>query len=127
VTFFDLHLLAEDRKAIMDMEHALRTWNHYMIATRRRDAEIICAVRKGRLVDVPTGTAGGAGAEIGPADDLLYVYIAKPDGSLQGPVWKHYLRDGLGTPDIPFSNNSMKRSKLPQSRVSPPLPRSPRV
>jgi hypothetical protein len=117
VTFFDLHLLAEDRKAIMDMEHALRTWNHYMIATRRRDAEIICVVRKGRLVDVHTGTAGGAGAEIGPADDLLYVYIAKPDGSLQGPVWKQ----------IPFSNNSMKRSKLPQSGVSPPLPRSPRV
>jgi hypothetical protein len=117
---FNLHLLAEDRKAIMDVENALRTWNRYMITTKRREADVIFIVRKGRLVDVHGGTGGGAGgdprgtsqpkphdevtaslgAEVGPADDLLYVYIVKPDGSLQGPVWKHYLKDGLDTPDI---------------------------
>ena len=104
---FDLHLVAEDRKAIQDVEDALRDWKRYVITTRRDQAELVFVVRKGRSASAQ-GRGGGArargglGAEVGPGDDLLYVYMQTSEHELQGPIWKQYLKDGLDTPGIPL-------------------------
>jgi hypothetical protein len=122
---FDLRLVDEDRKAILDVENALRTWNRYMVTLKRREADLVFVVRKGRIVDVHGSVGGGGGnhpangedsarsgtrpdatgsldAEAGSPDDLLYVYTLHPDGSLQGPIWKQYLKNGLNAPEIPL-------------------------
>jgi hypothetical protein len=110
---FDFRLVDEDRRAIADVENALRDWNRYMVTAKRQEAELVFAVRKGRTVETrgsvgtgggsypPNGgVRGGVGAGVGPTDDLLYVYTVQTDGSLQGPIWKQYLKDGLDAPDI---------------------------
>lgn len=122
---FDLRLVDEDRKAILDVENALRTWNRYMVTLKRWQADLVFVVRKGRIVDVHGSVGGGGGnhpangddsarpgtrpdttgsldAEAGSLDDLLYVYTLHPDGSLQGPIWKQYLKNGLNAPEIPL-------------------------
>jgi hypothetical protein len=48
--FFNPHLLPEDRKAILDVQNALQDWNRYLVTVKRRDAEILVVVRKGRIV-----------------------------------------------------------------------------
>jgi len=141
---FNLHLLADDRKAIMDVENALRAWNRYMITVKRREAELLFVVRKGRIASVHGSFGGGAGnasgypgvpkphtdgtaglgGEVGPADDLLYVYLLSPADNVQGPIWKHYMKDGLDTPEIPlfkqFKDAVESASKLPPSKPSTP-------
>jgi hypothetical protein len=42
------------------------------------------------------------GAEVGPPDDLLYVYILTPKPERQRPIWKQYLKGGLDKPAIPL-------------------------
>jgi hypothetical protein len=49
-----------------------------------------------------TGVNTDVGAQVGSSDDLLEVYVVNPDGSLQGPMWRHYLRDGLEPPEMPL-------------------------
>jgi hypothetical protein len=102
--FFNPHLLSEDRKAIADVQDALRVWNRYVIAVKRREAELLVVVRKDRIASVrgsvggnvgsgpgesgphddrgstqPTAEGGitaGVGAEVGSRDDLFYVYFS---------------------------------------------------
>src|ERR1700730_2916357 len=49
---FNPHLLAEDRQAIMDVQNALRAWNHEVVTLKRQDIELVFIVRKRRTVDV---------------------------------------------------------------------------
>jgi hypothetical protein len=44
----------------------------------------------------------GLEAEGGSPDDFLYVYCINADRSLQGPIWKQYLKNGLNAPAIPL-------------------------
>lgn len=109
---FDLRLLDDDRKAIMDVTNALRDWNRYIITPKRHGADFLFVVRKGRIVDAQASAGGGGGpyphttaglgAEVGSSDDLLYVYLVNSDDSIQGPIWKRFMKDGLDTPDIPL-------------------------
>jgi hypothetical protein len=127
---FNPRLLSEDRKAIVDVQNALRAWNRYTMTVKRREAELLFVVRKGRIVSVNGSVGGnvgsgpgesgphdergstqpkaeggvkvGVGTEIGSPDDLFYVYLVNQDGSLLGPIWKHHQRDGLDSPDIPL-------------------------
>ena len=124
---FDLRLLAEDRRAISDVEDALRDWKRYVVTARRDEAELLFVVRKGRIASAQGGGGIGVGntvpgnqgqgrtnpqtgpeaeasvgAEVGPPDDLLYVYILTPKHERQGPIWKQYLKDGLDKPAIPL-------------------------
>jgi hypothetical protein len=128
--FFNPHLLPEDRKAILDVQNALKDWNRYLVTVKRREAEILVVVRKGRIASVNGsigGNVGGGRSESGPhhelgsnqpkaeggdeagvgpevagRDDLFFVYLGSPDGSLTGPIWIHHQKDGLDTPDIPL-------------------------
>ena len=46
------------------------------------------------------GDKVGAGPEVAGRDDLFFVYLFNPDGSLTGPIWMHHQKDGLDTPDV---------------------------
>ena len=97
----------------------------YILTAKRREAELVFVVRKGNLASVQgrvgvdggsnpkrdkgpsqpnerTGVNVGAGVQGGSPDDLLEVYILNPDGSLQGPMWRHYVKDGLDPPEMPL-------------------------
>jgi hypothetical protein len=146
---FNPYLLPEDRKAILDVENALQDWNRYWVTVKRRDAEILVVVRKGRIVSVNASKGGnvrsgpgengphdelgkaGIGPEVAGRDDLFFVYLAKPDGSLTGPIWIHHQKDGLDTPDIPLfkqfkesidAASKAQTSKAPTSKT--PTPRN---
>jgi hypothetical protein len=54
-------LYPADRQAISDVEDSLRDWNRYSLATRRKDAEVVLVVRKGRLAS----TQAHAGVSVG--------------------------------------------------------------
>ncbi|HEY2823120.1 MAG TPA: hypothetical protein VGJ06_18900 [Candidatus Acidoferrum sp.] len=116
---YSLNLIPEDREAIVNVENALRGWKHYDVTMRRSDAEILFVVRKERIASVKVGgtishgpipgtsdpdTRVGTqlGAEVGPNEDMLYVYLINPDGKKMGPIWKEYLKDGLDRPEMPL-------------------------
>ena len=115
-------LTGEDRKAIADVERAVRSWGRYELVLRRSEAEVVLQVRKGRIADarvgggvsvdqVPThiefppttttqtSTHGDAGAEVGPPDDLLFVYMVS-GGELNAQMWHRTQKDGLNAPDL---------------------------
>jgi hypothetical protein len=118
-----LKLIPEDRQAIGDVEDALRSWNRYNVTFRRSEAELIFVVRKERIASAKVGgtigrstgpgsvpgttetethEAGRVDAEVGPNQDMLYVYLVNPDGKKIGPVWHQYLKDGLDKPEMPL-------------------------
>ena len=71
--FFNPHLLPEDRNAILNVQNAFHDWNRYLITVKRRGAEILVVVRKGRIVSVNGGVAGNVGSgpvESGAHDEL---------------------------------------------------------
>jgi hypothetical protein len=78
-------------------------------------------IRKGRLatanggVHVHVGTSNPApgapsktdadaaplgGAEVGPNEDIFWVYSIDPDGKLTGPIWQKTLKGGLDAPQL---------------------------
>ena len=116
-------LTGEDRKAIADVERAVRSWGRYQLVLRRSEAEVVLQVRKGRIADArvgggvsveqvpthvefpPTTTTqttahGDAGAEVGPPEDLLFVYMVGADGGLNARLWQRTQKDGLNAPDL---------------------------
>ena len=118
-----LKLIPEDRRAIVDVEDALRSWNRYNLTFRRSEAEVLFVVRKERTASAKIGGTIGRGtspgttpgttetethgggrldAEIGPNEDMLYVYLVKPDGTKFGPLWHQFLKDGLDKPEMPL-------------------------
>ena len=123
-------LLPEDRQAISDVQNEIQNWGRYKLAVERHDADLVFVVRKGRIAsvsgmggvgagtnhpqsttpadpsDASTTTGDGAGvgvkSEVGPPNDLLFVYTVKPNGGLMGPIWRNTYKGGLNEPDIPL-------------------------
>src|SRR5579862_133751 len=54
-------LTREDRKAIAEVERAVRSWGRYRRVLRRREAEVVLQVRKGRIADARVGGGIGGG------------------------------------------------------------------
>jgi hypothetical protein len=117
----DPHVSAEDREAVGNVQNAILQWSQYKLAVRRSEADLIVFIRKGRLasanggVRVHIGTSNPApgapsqtdaaaaplgGAEVGPDQDILWVYSLDPDGKLTGPIWQKTLKDGLEAPQL---------------------------
>jgi hypothetical protein len=118
-------LLPEDLQAIWDVETGIHNWNRYVVTPRRDQAELIFVVRKGRVVTA-SGHVGvslgnhspdkgvgpgdttqqpnnaGGGVEVGPPDDLLWVYTRNPDGTLSGPIWMKSEPEGLRSRNVPL-------------------------
>jgi hypothetical protein len=127
---FNPRLLPEDRQAIADVEHAIQKWGRYTLTLHRSEADLVFVVRTGRLVTgranvgiirgTPpispgsgpqgnpypgpqgNGTVVGAGGEVGPPDDLLWVCTLDTDGKLNEPLWHRTEEDGLESPDVPL-------------------------
>lgn len=107
-------VLPENRKAITDLQYVLQHWKRYIITAKRREAEIVFVVCKGSLASVKggvgahggtnerTGASASLDAQVGLLDDRLEVYILNPDESLMGPIWRHSLKDGLDSPEMPL-------------------------
>jgi hypothetical protein len=117
----DPHVSAEDREAVGSVQNAILQWGKYKLAARRSEADLLMFIRKGRLasatggVHVHVGTGNPApgapnktgadaaplgGAEVGPDQDIFWVYSLDPDGKLTGPIWQKTLKDGLDAPQL---------------------------
>lgn len=121
---FQPGLLPEDRRAIADMEQAVRDWNRYVLTSQASDAELVFILRTGRVASATLGASvgsptvpamgspagqhqtSGLGGSVrggaGPADDYLEVRVRMPDGQLSAPIWQRTLADGLEGPDLPL-------------------------
>jgi len=118
-------LLPADLQAIWDVEAGLQNWNRYVLTPKREQAELIFVVRRGRLVTASghvgvslgshsadkgvgpgdtsqQGNNAGGGVEVGPPNDLLFVYTRNPDGRLSGPIWMKSEPQGLHSPNVPL-------------------------
>src|ERR1700677_186949 len=71
---FNPRLYPEDRQAIADVRHALRTWNRYALTIRRQDADLVFVVRKGRLAAAEVF----AGAHIGSPHSFPHTPAQNP-------------------------------------------------
>jgi hypothetical protein len=104
-------ILPEDRQALENVRQALKAWKRYIITIDPHQAELLIAVRSGRVASAKTGVAvigsngprGGIGvgpvigAEAGPANDYLAVYDA--DNGEEGiRLWRGDEKDGLDSP-----------------------------
>jgi len=110
--FLSAKILREDRVALSNVHDALSKWKRYIVVIDPHQAELLIAVRSGRLASVNggvrignapvggpalgRGTAIGPvfGGEAGPVDDYLAVYQA--DNGHEGPkLWRKTAEDGL--------------------------------
>jgi len=114
-SFVSAKILPEDRQALANVSDALKKWNRYAITINPREAELLIAVRSGRLASAnggihvetgsidPTGTTRRMpgvgigpvfGAEAGPPSDYLAIYQA--NAGREGPrLWRKTEEDGL--------------------------------
>ena len=141
---FNPNLLPEDRQAIADVMTAIQGWKRYVLVYQRSQADLVFVVRKGRLVTgrgnvgitrgparlpgqgpgqqgtpIPqqgNGTVLGAGGEVGPPNDLLWVCTMDPNGRLNSPLWSRTEKDGLDSPDVPL----FKEFRREMDREYPP-------
>jgi hypothetical protein len=112
----------EDREAVANVQKAILNWGQYKITIRRSEADLVVFVRKGRIASANGGihvhagnrnsTPGGptqaddhavgglGGGEIGPNEDIFWVYSLDPDGKLTGPIWRKNLKDGLDPQEL---------------------------
>lgn len=110
--FLDAKIVREDREALSNVRDALGKWKRYIIVIDPHQAELLIAVRSGRLASVDGGVRTGNapvggpamgrgatigpvfGAEAGPPNDYLAIYQA--DNGQEGPkLWRKSEEDGL--------------------------------
>jgi|CZKL01.1.fsa_nt_gi hypothetical protein len=140
-------LYPDDRLAISAVQDRIRDWSRYSLTLRKEEADLVFVVRKGRAVGLqervgisagtPTqqgegpvqsqgqgpgqtrnGASIGTEAEVGPADDLLRVYMISPDGKLMGPVWSREMDGGLDAPAVQL----VQQLKIAVEHAYPPQP-----
>jgi hypothetical protein len=107
--FISAKILPADRQSLGNVHDALAKWKRYTVTAEPRDAELLIAVRSGRLAAVnggvlignvpgvtrgPGGVAPVFGAEAGPPHDYLAVYAANK-GREGARLWVKSEDDGL--------------------------------
>ena len=110
--------IGEDLRVIREVENAIKTWGRWKVVSTRNEADLIIAVRKGRIgtvgVEFPGNTEGGrnevnVSASSGPAEDIIAVY---PTGSVVDtgsrrhpldapPLWRYVHSNALDAPFVP--------------------------
>jgi len=100
-------VLSEEREALQRIRAGLEQWGRYVVVVRPEQADLLIAIRKGRLVSVgggvnvggpssgrvgagPIGTGSMAGAAVSSPDDMIEVF--ERSGSL---VWRGMKPNGL--------------------------------
>lgn len=124
---FDPQLNPEDRRAIADVQDALREWNRYTLTMKRKEADFVIVVHRSRLAGADAGIHAGnnpgqvglsvpgqphgqprpgvgvsTGGEAGTPDDLFEVCQLNSEGKLNAPIWMHTRAGGLDSPDLPL-------------------------
>lgn len=61
-------LLPEDRRAIIDVQNAIRKWGRYVLTADRSDAELVFVVRTGRVAEAKVGGRVGNTGTVSPSD-----------------------------------------------------------
>ena len=100
-------VLPEEREALQRVREGLERWGKYVIVLRPAEAELLIAVRKGRLLSIgggipiggpasgrgggPIGIGSMAGAQVSSPDDMIEVFAAG-GGSL---IWRGMKPNGL--------------------------------
>jgi hypothetical protein len=103
--FFSTQVTPEDRRAAYALQQNLLSWNRYHYVLRPEDADLVIAVRAGRLGSAYAGPqigignngpsigprrtslghGGVIGGDAGPSDDSMVVFVGHdPDSA---PVW----------------------------------------
>ncbi|MGA8088712.1 MAG: hypothetical protein WCA10_15635 [Terracidiphilus sp.] len=143
---FNPRLNPDDRGAIADVDRALYDWNRYIVTTRREEADLIFAVRKGRLATAtlggqvssapqagPNRPAGGplsgngiaVGGEVGPPDDFLEVFLPNPNEARGALLWQRALPDGLNPPQLTLFKQLKDEVERTYPTRPPKLPSKP--
>ena len=121
----------ENTMARRDVESAIRKWGRFTITLDARNADLVFVLRKGGAavkptmggipneppiaagpmgdgaeIDVRTGRQGPSRpamrTEVGTADDVFSVYMARGDNPLDSPpLWRYVARDALQHPTVP--------------------------
>jgi hypothetical protein len=118
----------EERAALQAIRARLEEWGKYVEVVRPGDAELLIAVRKGRLVSLgggvrtgrpgagPIGTGPGFGAELSSPDDMIEVFDAR-GGSL---IWRGMKPNGLSGAGPPlFDSFRAEVAKAEKSAKKP--------
>ncbi len=118
---FNPRLDPEDRKAIFDVEDALKSWGRYKLVTRAEEADIVFLVRRGRIAAAQEGvTIGGGsnratgignvtGMEMGSPDDTMMVVPGGRNPLDATPLWRQSKENGLRAPDLTLFHQFKKQ------------------
>ena len=116
--------IADDRRAITDVEEALRKWGRWTPIQSAEQADLIITVRKGRIantgvripvggVDIPPNRdrAPKWEAEGGPNEDMIAIYSGHGWGNVNynagdpnldaPPIWRVIQTNALMSPNVP--------------------------
>jgi hypothetical protein len=97
-----------------EVEQAFRKWGRYIVTIDPKAADLIVAVRAGRRAEADvggighvgtlgTGVGGVVGGEVGPARDLMEIYLADHMNGGEGTLlWQRAEDGGLEAPDFPL-------------------------
>jgi len=103
-----------DIRTRSEVEEAFRKWGKYIVTIDPKAADLIVAVRAGRRAEADvggighvgtlgTGVGGVVGGEVGPARDLMEVYLADHANGTEGTLlWRKAEDGGLDAPDFPL-------------------------
>jgi hypothetical protein len=117
---------AGDRRAMADVEAAIRKWGRWTVISSNSQADLIIAVRKGRIAGagarIPVAEGGPTPrntdplhprleTEVGPAEDMIAVYSAHGwptnspgEGDINidaTPLWRLIQSNALKSPSVP--------------------------
>ena len=127
-------VLPEERTALQRIHDGLEAWGRYVVVLHPGDADLLIAVRKGRLVAVgaggsgtPTSVVAGGGpvgvgrmasAEVSSPNDMIEVFDRS--GSL---IWRGMKSNGLagaGPPLWDSFRDEVKKAETRKSRTQKP-------
>lgn len=109
-----------DRRAMIDVQDAVREWGRYTLVYERKAADLILLVRKGRIANadggvgihvgsnMPTAVGPVYGADAGDPDDMIAVYNASL-GTDTAPIWRDRMSDGLDKPEMKLIRELRKK------------------
>jgi hypothetical protein len=126
-------VLPEEREALQRIRAGLEEWGRYVVVVRPEQADLLIAVRKGRLASFgggihvggptsgrpgsgPVGTGPIAGAEISSPDDMIEVFEGR-GGSL---IWRGVKPNGLSGAGPPLWESFQAEVAKADRRVKKP-------
>jgi len=125
ITLSQVRVLSEDRQALQHVREQLDKWKRYAITIKPKDADLLIAVRTGRVAlgiggveigrhDGSTRTAPIYGGEVSSPDDMLEVYRSD-DGHEGTLLWRNMQKSGLsGSPSPLFEQFKKDVESLPK-------------